>query len=114
MLFADGQYLDRHGSIVPHSSRRKLRTDVPTTIEAMRSSWNFRQGQKPRGTQILWIIFGLVVAMFFFTRRVLVSLHVGGWAKDMDQPAYQWVLDHQTPALQGISDFLYSGGLRPE
>lgn len=113
MFFADGQDLDRHSSIVPYSPGRKLRSDVPTTMEAMRSSWNFRQGQKPRGTQILWIIFGLVVAMFFFTRRVLVSLHVGGWAKDMDQPTYQWVLDHQTPALQGISDFLYFWGSTP-
>ncbi|WP_404289035.1 phosphatase PAP2 family protein [Glutamicibacter arilaitensis] len=79
----------------------------------MRSSWYFRQGQRPRGTQILWIIFGLVVAMFYFTRRVLVSLHVGGWAKDLDEPTHRWVLEHQVPALQNLADLLYFWGSTP-
>lgn len=79
----------------------------------MRSSWYFRQGQKPRGTQVWWIIFGLVVAMFYFTRRVLVSLHVGGWARQMDEPTYQWVLTHQVPALQWLADLLYFWGSTP-
>lgn len=84
-----------------------------TTIESMRSSWYFRQGQRSRGAQALWIIFGLVVAMFYFTRRVLVSLHVGGWAKDMDEPAYHWVLEHQVPAMQALADLLYFWGSTP-
>ncbi|WP_066143903.1 phosphatase PAP2 family protein [Glutamicibacter mysorens] len=79
----------------------------------MRSSWYFRHGQRPGGAQVLWIIFGLVVAMFYFTRRVLVSLHAGGWAKDLDAPAYQWVLEHQSPFLFAVSDFLYFWGSTP-
>lgn len=82
-------------------------------MEVMRSSWYFRQGQRPRGTQILWIIFGLVVAMFYFTRRVLVSLHVGGWAKDLDEPAYRWALEHQVPAWQSLAELLYFWGSTP-
>lgn len=82
-------------------------------MEAMRSSWYFRQGQRPGGAQVLWIIFGLVVAMFYFTRRVLVSLHAGGWAKDLDAPVYQWALEHQSPFLFGVSDFLYFWGSTP-
>ena len=79
----------------------------------MRSSWYFRHGQRPGGAQVLWIIFGLVVAMFYFTRRVLVSLHAGGWAKDLDAPAYQWALEHQSPFLLSVSDFLYFWGSTP-
>lgn len=82
-------------------------------MEAMRSSWYFRHGQRPGGAQVLWIIFGLVVAMFYFTRRVLVSLHAGGWAKDLDAPAYQWTLEHQSPFLFAVSDFLYFWGSTP-
>lgn len=82
-------------------------------MEAMRSSWYFRHGQRPGGAQVLWIIFGLVVAMFYFTRRVLVSLHAGGWAKDLDAPAYQWALEHQSPFLFAVSDFLYFWGSTP-
>lgn len=82
-------------------------------MEAMRSSWYFRHGQRPGGAQVLWIIFGLVVAMFYFTRRVLVSLHAGGWAKDLDAPAYQWALEHQSPFLLSVSDFLYFWGSTP-
>lgn len=79
----------------------------------MRSPWNFQQGQRPGGAQVLWIIFGLIVAMFYFTRRVLVSLHVGGWAKDLDLPTYQWILEHQTPLFSAVSDFLYFWGSTP-
>ncbi|WP_161567532.1 phosphatase PAP2 family protein [Glutamicibacter sp. HZAU] len=79
----------------------------------MRSSWYFRHGQRPGGAQVLWIIFGLVVAMFYFTRRVLVSLHAGGWAKDLDAPAYQLALEHQSPFLFAVSDFLYFWGSTP-
>ncbi|RWZ82230.1 phosphatase PAP2 family protein [Glutamicibacter sp. HZAU] len=82
-------------------------------MEAMRSSWYFRHGQRPGGAQVLWIIFGLVVAMFYFTRRVLVSLHAGGWAKDLDAPAYQLALEHQSPFLFAVSDFLYFWGSTP-
>lgn len=82
-------------------------------MEAMRSPGYFRPGRRPRGAQVLWIIFGLVVAMFYFTRRVLVSLHAGGWAKELDAPAYQWALEHQSPFLFAVSDFLYFWGSTP-
>lgn len=59
------------------------------------------------------MIFGLVVAMFYFTRRAVLSLRVGGWATDVDQPAYQWVLTHQLPWLQTIADLLFYWGSTP-
>jgi len=62
---------------------------------------------------VLWTIFGIVVAIFYFTRRVLVSLHAGGWATDLDAPTYQWVLNHQSPVLFAISDFLFFWGSTP-
>ncbi|MGO2809781.1 MAG: phosphatase PAP2 family protein [Glutamicibacter arilaitensis] len=79
----------------------------------MRSSWYFRQGGRSRGTQALWMVFGLIVAMFYFTRRVLVSLHAGGWARDLDEPVYRWIAENQSPFLFSASDFLYFWGSTP-
>lgn len=79
----------------------------------MRNPRPLPSGQRPSGAQVLWMIFGIVVAIFYFTRRVLVSLHAGGWATDLDAPTYQWVLDNQSPVLFAISDFLYFWGSTP-
>lgn len=79
----------------------------------MRSSWFFRQGQRSRGVQALWVIFGLIVVMFYFTRRMLVSLRIGGWADDVDMPVNQWVLEHQSPGLQAVARVLYWWGSTP-
>lgn len=79
----------------------------------MRSSWYFRQGSKSRPAQIGWIIFGLIVAMFYFTRRVVVSLSVGGWVDEVDLPVYNWVAEHQVVGLQAVAKLLYWWGSTP-
>ena len=79
----------------------------------MRSSWFFRQGSKSRPAQVGWIIFGLIVAMFYFTRRVVVSLGVGGWVDDVDLPVYRWVLEHQSQVGQTVAEALYWWGSTP-
>ncbi|MFJ2619849.1 phosphatase PAP2 family protein [Glutamicibacter sp. NPDC087344] len=58
-------------------------------------------------------MFGLIVVMFYFTRRVIVSVRVGGWARDVDAPVYQWVLEHQTPFWHAVSYGLYLWGSTP-
>lgn len=83
------------------------------TMETMRSSWFFRPGQRSRGVQALWIAFGLIVVLFYFTRRMLVSLSAGGWSKDIDLPVEQWVLDHQDPVWHSIATGLYLWGSTP-
>lgn len=82
-------------------------------MKDMRSSWYFRQGSKSRPAQIGWIIFGLIVAMFYFTRRVVVSISVGGWVDDVDLPVYNWVADHQMAGLQTVAKLLYWWGSTP-
>lgn len=82
-------------------------------MKDMRSSWYFRQGSTSRPAQIGWIIFGLIVTMFYFTRRVIVSLGVGGWVDTVDAPVYDWVLEHQIPWAQGLAKVLYWWGSTP-
>ncbi len=82
-------------------------------METMRSSWFFRPGQRSRGVQALWIAFGLIVALFYFTRRMLVSLRIGGWSTDVDLPVEQWVLAHQDPVWHSIAYGLYLWGSTP-
>ncbi len=79
-------------------------------METMRSSWFFRPGQRSRGVQALWIAFGLIVVLFYFTRRMLVSLRIGGWSKDVDLPVEQWVLAHQDPVWHSVATVLYLWG----
>ena len=82
-------------------------------MKNMRSSWFFRRGARSGAVQGLWVVFGLVVALLFFTRRMLVSLHVGGWVQDVDQPVNSWVLEHQNPAAQMAAEAFYWWGSTP-
>ncbi len=82
-------------------------------MENMRSAWYFGPDRPTGGKQALWVVFGLIVALFYFTRRMLVSLHIGGWVKDVDQPVNRWVLAHQDPFWQGVSQAFYWWGSTP-
>lgn len=82
-------------------------------MEAMRSSWYFRPGQRTGAARALWVVLGLIVAMFYFTRRVVVSLGAGGWVQDFDAPVQQWVLEHQDPVLATLAHGLYWWGSTP-
>ncbi|WP_313813860.1 phosphatase PAP2 family protein [Glutamicibacter sp.] len=79
----------------------------------MRSTWYFGPDKPTGGKQVLWVVFGLIVAMFYFTRRVLVSLRIGGWATNLDQTVYQWVLAHQDPFWLMVAEVLYWWGSTP-
>lgn len=69
---------------------------------------------KPRpGTDtkaVLWLVLGLFVALFYTVRRVVTSLSIGGWATEVDLPVYNWVLDHQSPALVMAASILHWWG----
>ena len=80
---------------------------------AMRSSRFFTQHGRPAWARVLLAALGLVVVVFYFFRRIWVSMRLGGWIDSVDMPAYQWALGHQNPVLQGASTALFYWGSTP-
>ncbi|WP_418908316.1 phosphatase PAP2 family protein [Glutamicibacter endophyticus] len=79
----------------------------------MRLPRQYPSGSRSVAAKLLWIVFGIVVVMVFFTRRVLVSLRAGGWSHAIDEPVYQWVLEHQVPWAHWLATLFHYWGSTP-